>query len=51
MRVKSRHILLSTEGKFNHIFKIKPPMVFDRDDANKLVGRTAIAEKKHHRQN
>ncbi len=35
--VKRQHILLSTEGKFNNILKIKPPLVFNCDDADKFI--------------
>lgn len=35
--VKRQHILLSTEGKFGNILKIKPPLAFNRDDADKFI--------------
>lgn len=38
--VKSQHIILSTEGPFYNVLKIKPPIVFNRQDADKFV--TAI---------
>ncbi len=34
---KSHHILLSTEGRYYNILKIKPPLVFSRDDADKFL--------------
>ncbi len=34
---KQHHILLSTEGKFYNILKIKPPLAFNKDDANKFI--------------
>jgi 4-aminobutyrate aminotransferase-like enzyme len=36
-RMKNRGILLSTDGKFHNVIKIKPPMVFSRSDADFLV--------------
>ncbi|MFT4929424.1 MAG: 4-aminobutyrate aminotransferase-like enzyme/Ser/Thr protein kinase RdoA (MazF antagonist) [Phenylobacterium sp.] len=35
--IKRHHILLSTEGKFANILKIKPPLAFCRDDADKFI--------------
>lgn len=35
---KNHHILLSTEGRFYNILKIKPPLAFTRADADKFVG-------------
>ncbi|GLX80425.1 aminotransferase [Thalassotalea insulae] len=34
---KAHHILLSTEGRYYNILKIKPPLVFNRDDADKFL--------------
>jgi 4-aminobutyrate aminotransferase-like enzyme len=34
---KTQHILLSTEGQFGNILKIKPPIVFDRTDTDKFI--------------
>jgi 4-aminobutyrate aminotransferase-like enzyme len=36
--MKDRGILLSVDGPFRNVIKIKPPMVFDRDNADELVG-------------
>lgn len=36
-RMKERGILLSTDGLFHNVIKIKPPMVFNRQDADFLV--------------
>jgi 4-aminobutyrate aminotransferase-like enzyme len=36
-RMKDRGILLSTDGKFHNVIKIKPPMVFSDADADFLV--------------
>lgn len=34
---KQHHILLSTEGPFYNILKIKPPLAFNKDDADKFI--------------
>ncbi|MCD6188214.1 MAG: aminotransferase class III-fold pyridoxal phosphate-dependent enzyme, partial [Desulfuromusa sp.] len=34
---KHHHILLSTEGPFHNVLKIKPPLAFNRDDADKFI--------------
>jgi len=34
---KARSVLLSTDGPFSNVIKIKPPMVFDSADADRLV--------------
>ncbi len=36
-RMRSHHILLSTDGPFHNVIKLKPPMVFDQADAERLV--------------
>jgi len=36
-RLKEHGILLSTDGPFHNVLKIKPPLVFSRDDADHLV--------------
>jgi 4-aminobutyrate aminotransferase-like enzyme len=35
--MKARGILLSTDGPFHNVIKIKPPLVFSRVDADVLV--------------
>jgi len=35
--MKQRGILLSTDGPFGNVIKIKPPLVFSRDDAGRVV--------------
>ncbi|GHF99558.1 aminotransferase class III-fold pyridoxal phosphate-dependent enzyme [Thalassotalea marina] len=35
--VKAKHIILSTEGPYYNVLKIKPPIVFNRNDADKFV--------------
>ncbi len=35
--MKDRGILLSTDGPFNNVIKIKPPMVFNEDNADRVV--------------
>ncbi|HEV8130138.1 MAG TPA: aminotransferase class III-fold pyridoxal phosphate-dependent enzyme, partial [Acidobacteriota bacterium] len=36
-RMKDRSILLSTDGPFHNVIKIKPPLVFTQSDADMLV--------------
>ncbi|MCF8106268.1 MAG: aminotransferase class III-fold pyridoxal phosphate-dependent enzyme, partial [Desulfohalobiaceae bacterium] len=36
-RLKNHGILLSTDGPLDNVLKIKPPLVFDRDDADYLI--------------
>jgi 4-aminobutyrate aminotransferase-like enzyme len=36
-RMKERGILLSTDGPFHNVIKIKPPLVFSRADADFLL--------------
>ena len=36
-RMKARGILLSTDGRFHNVIKIKPPLVFSNPDADLLV--------------
>ena len=36
--MKDRGVLLSTDGPFHNVIKIKPPMVFSRADADGVVG-------------
>jgi 4-aminobutyrate aminotransferase-like enzyme len=38
-RMKDLGVLLSTDGPFHNVIKIKPPMVFSRADADTLVDR------------
>ena len=35
--MREEGILLSTDGPLHNVLKIKPPMVFDADDADRLV--------------
>ena len=37
-RMREEGILISTDGPLHNVLKIKPPMVFDRDDADRLIG-------------
>lgn len=37
IRLRKKHILLSTEGPYNNTLKFKPPMCFSEDDACHLV--------------
>ena len=36
-RMAERGVLISTDGPLRNVLKIKPPMVFDEDDASELV--------------
>jgi 4-aminobutyrate aminotransferase-like enzyme len=36
-RMKNHGILLSTDGPDRNVIKIKPPLVFDRTDADRLL--------------
>ncbi|MFN8474550.1 MAG: aminotransferase class III-fold pyridoxal phosphate-dependent enzyme [Anaerolineae bacterium] len=36
-RLRERGILLSTDGPYHNVLKIKPPLVFDERDADRLV--------------
>jgi 4-aminobutyrate aminotransferase-like enzyme len=36
-RMRDRGILMSTDGPFNNVLKIKPPMCFDEHDADFLL--------------
>ena len=36
-RMRDRGILLSTDGPLHNVVKIKPPLVFDEDDADRLA--------------
>lgn len=38
-RLKERGVLLSTDGPFHNVIKIKPPLVFSKADADFLVSR------------
>ena len=38
-RMRERGILLSTDGPFHNVLKIKPPLVFTEENADFLVGR------------
>ena len=37
-RMRERGILLSTDGPFHNVLKIKPPMVFTKENADFLLG-------------
>ena len=36
-RMKDRGVLLSTDGPFHNVIKIKPPLIFSREDADLLL--------------
>jgi len=35
--MRSRGVLLSTDGPLHNVIKIKPPLVFSREDADELA--------------
>jgi 4-aminobutyrate aminotransferase-like enzyme len=35
--MREEGILISTDGPLHNVLKIKPPMVFDHDDADRLL--------------
>jgi 4-aminobutyrate aminotransferase-like enzyme len=43
--MKNRGILLSTDGPLLNVIKVKPPLVFDEGDVERLVGELAVALK------
>ena len=44
-RMKERGVLLSTEGPLHNVIKMKPPLVFDESDADRVVsGLEAVLE-------
>jgi 4-aminobutyrate aminotransferase-like enzyme/Ser/Thr protein kinase RdoA (MazF antagonist) len=44
-RMKDRGVLMSTDGPYQNVLKIKPPMVFTKEDANRLVGTLSLVLK------
>jgi 4-aminobutyrate aminotransferase-like enzyme len=36
-QMKDQKILLSTDGPDHNVIKIKPPMIFNRENANELI--------------
>jgi len=38
-RMKERGVLLSTDGPFHNVIKIKPPLIFSRADCDFLLDR------------
>ncbi len=36
--MKDRHVLLSTDGPYHNVIKIKPPIVFDKENVDIVVG-------------
>jgi 4-aminobutyrate aminotransferase-like enzyme len=47
-RMKDRGVLLSTDGPRHNVIKIKPPMVFSREDADRLLERLAAVRAELH---
>jgi 4-aminobutyrate aminotransferase-like enzyme len=43
--MKNRGILLSTDGPLHNVIKIKPPLVFNMDDVDFLVGEMSAVLK------
>ena len=44
-RMKDLGILMSTDGRDNNVLKIKPPMVFSKQNADELLNRLTIVFK------
>lgn len=40
---EAHHVLLSTEGPFSSVIKVKPPLCFGEDDAERMVGALRCA--------
>jgi 4-aminobutyrate aminotransferase-like enzyme len=40
-RMRDHGILISTDGPFHNVLKLKPPLVFDEADADRLVATLA----------
>jgi 4-aminobutyrate aminotransferase-like enzyme len=45
--LRDRHILVAVSGPDNHTLKLRPPLVFDHDDATRLVTELAAVLKEH----
>jgi 4-aminobutyrate aminotransferase-like enzyme len=41
-QMRERGILLSTDGPFENVIKIKPPLVFSHDDAGRVIGELDV---------
>ncbi|UCE64278.1 MAG: aminotransferase class III-fold pyridoxal phosphate-dependent enzyme, partial [Nitrospirota bacterium] len=44
-RMKDRGVLMSTDGPYHNVLKIKPPMVFNKEDADRLVNTLELVLK------
>ena len=44
-RMRDKGILLSTDGPFHNVLKIKPPLVFTDSDADRLVATLNVVIK------
>ena len=44
-RMKDRGVLMSTDGPYHNVLKIKPPMVFTKEDADRLVNTIELVLK------
>lgn len=40
--MKEERVLLSAEGKYSNVLKIKPPMVFNEENAETLISQLDI---------
>ena len=38
-RIKDKGVLLSVDGPFNNVIKLKPPLVFNKENAKFLVNK------------
>jgi len=43
--MKDRGVLMSTDGPYHNVLKIKPPMVFTKEDADRLVNTIELVLK------
>jgi len=41
-QMRERGILLSTDGPFENVIKIKPPLVFSHEDAGRVIGELDV---------
>ena len=40
-KLRAQHILVSTDGPYNNVIKIKPPLAFTKKDADILIAAIA----------
>ncbi len=42
-RAQAQHVLVSTDGPYDNVIKMKPPLVFDERDVDELVAALRCA--------